>query len=443
MPLKFLTAVMFLTLIAYPVAALTVPFALISTDDGFVISAGVSDGTDVKALLIKIDSEGNPVWNRTFVADCKASIWSVAKLDDGYAVGGVAGCGEDGWVAKVDEDGNMVWQKTYGYRLTQEGVPTVVPDGREIIAAITVTACDDCENRDTWIIKFDGQGNELWKKELSFKEYDSIKMMKKTGDGGYIAVGAVSESIASLNYDVWIMKFDADMNEEWVKFLDLGFQDVAWDVAESDAGYTIAGVSWSDCVPCSMRSEGYARAFALQLNKSGSLTGKKFFDELGHVSSAWSVAGGEEVMIAGLAINETEKYIWLSTLNNTFAKISVNFKLLPVFGIVRMVKLEDGYLMVTSGCDGECIWTGRIGSDGRLLWEREYSFGAGKCSPEEPENEFSSGLDEENNTKVSNYEGEIIEISETGGDGNRSDSLFTGVVLILIAVVMVYAISRF
>ncbi len=96
---------------------------IISTKDlGFLI-VGESDSFDggiSKAYIIKTDSLGNLIWQKTFPNGKREAAYSVVEVfDGGYVVCGWAIYnlnfgGSDLFLYKLDSQGNMLWDKSYG-----------------------------------------------------------------------------------------------------------------------------------------------------------------------------------------------------------------------------------------------------------------------------------------------------------------------------------------
>lgn len=132
-----------------------------TTDGGYVITGNTfSNDADVSnnkgesdIWLIKIDDEGNMVWQKTFGGTAFDAAESVSPSKDGgfILVGNSkssdkdanANAGEnDIWLIKTDADGNLVWQKTFGGTNLDYGFDAIETDDNAILLVGETTSTD-------------------------------------------------------------------------------------------------------------------------------------------------------------------------------------------------------------------------------------------------------------------------------------------------------------
>jgi len=101
-------------------------FSLVATSDGGYAMAGEtgSFGAEGDFWLVKTDASGNMMWSQNYGVGTKYDrAYSLAVTSDGgYVIaGGTAISDEnvDFGLVKTDSSGNMVWQKTYGKMMTE------------------------------------------------------------------------------------------------------------------------------------------------------------------------------------------------------------------------------------------------------------------------------------------------------------------------------------
>lgn len=91
-----------------------------TTSDGkviCVISAYNINFPNSETIVIKLDQNGNPEWHTEILGLDREEIRRVIKSPDGgfYLIGTrTTGSGSDGLLIKIDSDGNLQWAKTYG-----------------------------------------------------------------------------------------------------------------------------------------------------------------------------------------------------------------------------------------------------------------------------------------------------------------------------------------
>jgi hypothetical protein len=222
--------------------------SLVQTSDGGYALAGstTSFGAgNIDFWLVKIDSDGNMMWNQTYGGTETDSVTSMVQTSDGgYALLGRTNSFGAGiwvfWLVKTDPDGEMIWNQTYGGTQWDEPNSLIqTSDGGYALAGYTESFGEG--GKDYWLIKADSEGNIVWSQTYGGTEADDATAMVKTSDGGYVLVGS-STSIALSG--VWLVKTDADGNIVWSKrLIPAGSQlsDITSIVETSDGGYALTG----------------------------------------------------------------------------------------------------------------------------------------------------------------------------------------------------------
>ena len=90
-----------------------------TSDDGYIVTGiTLSFGSGKSDIwILKLDGGGNVEWQKTFGGSNGESSWQIVQTEDGgYIVTGKAksfGAGSsDIWVLKLDSTGNILWQRT-------------------------------------------------------------------------------------------------------------------------------------------------------------------------------------------------------------------------------------------------------------------------------------------------------------------------------------------
>ena len=104
----------------------------------------------------------------------------------------------------------ILFLKTYGGSESDLGYSVQqTSDGGYIITGRTNSFGSG--NWDIWLIKTDAQGSEEWSQTYGGDGSDQGRAVRQTSDGGYIITGS-SSSFGSGNDDIWLIKTDAQGN---------------------------------------------------------------------------------------------------------------------------------------------------------------------------------------------------------------------------------------
>ena len=105
---------------------------------------------------------------------------------------------------------NAIWIRTFGGINSDYGrsIQQVFNDGYILIG----TTASFGDNNDAWLIKTDAQGNEEWNKPFGGSDFDRGYAVQQTTDGGYIITGW-TKSFGNGNNDAWLIKIENPLAE--------------------------------------------------------------------------------------------------------------------------------------------------------------------------------------------------------------------------------------
>ncbi len=253
-------------------------YSVEATSDGGYILAGSTDsnpGTISDVLLIKTDAAGDTLWTRTFGGGLPDGANAVDQTyDGGYVAAGYFGnrnTDPNLYLIRLDSNGDSLWTRTFGGLLRRDIGHDVVQtsdSGYVVTGEIQVTG----PFTELWLLKTDASGIEQWSRALGGGGIEKGYSVRQTSDGGYVAVGETASRGVTGAGDVWIVKTDANGDTLWTRNYGGPGYDVGKEVRQTpDGGYVVVG-SYASPI------NGESDVWLLRTNAAGDTLWTKRFD---------------------------------------------------------------------------------------------------------------------------------------------------------------------
>lgn len=214
-------------------------------------------------FVVKLDGSGEVQWLHCYGGSGSDVASTVRATPDGnFVVAGITGS-TDGqittgtigqiWVIKIDPEGNLLWNRRMGGSngpdLGQEVRDLVVnPDG-SILMVGTVGANDgdisgNHGSYDVWLVVLDSSGTILQQRCFGGSGWDNAWGGAATGQGRYVIAGYTDSDDGDVSgnhggEDAWVLMVDANLDLLWQKCLGGSGADAAFAMARTSYGETI------------------------------------------------------------------------------------------------------------------------------------------------------------------------------------------------------------
>lgn len=197
----------------------------LADNNGYIFSGsyyqGVANSRDIN--VIKTDSLGNVIWNKTYGTPENDDLGYITKygISDDYiltsaidiAPGNILLDGQ-AYIARLKGiDGSIVWADTFGIadNVTYDGFSSnMIGLANGDIVGIGLTQVSS-GGIDTWLVKYDGNGNMLWKRTFNKNggnNHHYFWDVQPTTDNGFVICGDLT-NFALSEQNMWVLKLDS------------------------------------------------------------------------------------------------------------------------------------------------------------------------------------------------------------------------------------------
>jgi len=257
-----------------------------------------------------LDSQGNTLWNRTYLDGAGTEIRCAANTSDGYLLVGnqFAASGDvNGYVAKIDLAGAVVWQTVVGGAKSDKLFSGVVANDGFVVCGLSYSygSGNDAES---WAVKLDSQGRIVWNHIYGGYADAALRSVVVNSDGGTIAAGYVD--MGEGNYDFYLLKLADDGSRVWNRTYGGVDSEKAYSITTAQNGYIVVGDAAS--------TETNTDAWVLKVDPDGAqlwsrTVGGNSADSAAYITAAKS--GGYLVCGFTFSFGEGQRDFWLFNIS--------------------------------------------------------------------------------------------------------------------------------
>jgi hypothetical protein len=214
-------------------------------DSGFILTGGTvsfSNGqTDM--WLVRTDKYGNTMWNKSIGGTAFDFANMVKPVNGGFVLCGVTNRNgsDDAIIVKTDMNGNVINTDIEGDNNVQwyEGFIPTADGGYAAVGVNSGTGTNGFY--DIYLVKYDANLVKQWEKSLGGQSYEIGNSIQQTADGGYI-IGGQTYSYGAEDGDYYLIKTNSLGVKQWDHTYQYpGIQECHYAQITPDGGYILVG----------------------------------------------------------------------------------------------------------------------------------------------------------------------------------------------------------
>jgi hypothetical protein len=224
-------------------------------------SLGGENAGAYDSLVTKYDSSGNQVWTRQFgsanfdwisdlVADEQGNFY-VAGYTEGDLAEDKNAEVSDVWLGKYDSNGNQIWLEQFGTEIINRTFAIDIDnEGNVYLSGYTIEENRNSQTDDSWVTKYDTNGNRQWFSEFGTNSYDEAYDVAVDNDGNVYSTGWTLGDLGGNNagiYDVWLAKHNSNGELQFIEQFGTEDYEFPWGIdTDSQGNVYLTGWTLSD-----------------------------------------------------------------------------------------------------------------------------------------------------------------------------------------------------
>ncbi len=215
----------------------------IPAQDGFLLVGSSESIIPNKTVgwALRLNQEGNAIWNKTYLNGAGTELRCAVNLTDGFLLVGnqFSETGDiNGYVAKIDNEGALLWDTILGREKIDKLFSGAASTDGFVVFGLSYSYGNN--QGAAWIVKLDPQGKAAWNKTYGESAESALRSGVSAKDDGYIAAGYIDVS-GEADYDFYLLKVASDGSLAWNKTYSAMESQKAYSMTTATDGYVLVG----------------------------------------------------------------------------------------------------------------------------------------------------------------------------------------------------------
>jgi len=240
--------------------------------------------------ILKINLNGDTLWTKTYGGEKGNNFKDIViNPDGGFTLIGSTnsfGFGEsDFWVIRIDSTGGIIWERTFGGEKSDYGISIQRTFDDGFILCGNTNNLYESYYVDILVIKINNSGEIIWQYQVNGSGFDACNSIIQCQDGSYAVVGHTEEFVGEYS-DLWIIKIDSLGNYLWDRKYGGDYTDYGESIQETyDSGFVATGTYNN-------------KLWIIKTDSIGNLIWEKIYDNAEHGKDIQILSNYEYILLA-------------------------------------------------------------------------------------------------------------------------------------------------
>ena len=231
------------------------PVKVIETKDKNILVTGVvaeEDSMSRKIWFIKIDGKGNVLWEKLYSGIGDTHVTDIVETyDKGFVIAAYSAVNvyekPDWYLMKLDSIGNFVWERSFGGPYDDRALSLDQMLDNTIVVVGYISYSKGIYKRAT-LSKFTSTGQDIWYNELKLGDWSRATSVVATTDSAFVLSVEIKKN-ALIDFEIRIIKMTGNGETIWSQTLDDSLWTQPINIIETyDKGYALVYTNKSNGV---------------------------------------------------------------------------------------------------------------------------------------------------------------------------------------------------